>query len=175
MEQALRRASRPSSRWLFLVCALATLAAGRPTNGQSAPTSGQSAPPGPSQSQAQSSEKAASVLTEARAAIGGEAKLAAVKSFVVTGRTRQVRGDNLVPIEFEIQAELPDKYSRRDEFPAQDLRTDSDRLQRGPLRADSGPPATTGTSRRSAAADAGAAPGSARACNSATSSRTSPG
>ena len=120
MELALRRALRPSSRWLVLVCALATLAAGRPTSGQSAPTSGQSAPPGPAQSQAQS-EKAAGVITEARAAIGGEAKLAAVKTFVVTGRTRQVRGDNLVPIEFEIQAELPDKFARRDEFPAQDL------------------------------------------------------
>ena len=61
-----------------------------------------------------------SVLAAARAALGGEAKIAAIKTFIVTGRTRQVRGENLVPIEFEIQAELPDKYSRRDEFPAQD-------------------------------------------------------
>jgi hypothetical protein len=52
--------------------------------------------------------------------LAAEAKIAAVKTFIVTGRTRQVRGENLVPIEFEIQAELPDKYSRRDEFPAQD-------------------------------------------------------
>jgi hypothetical protein len=43
-----------------------------------------------------------------------------MKTLVITGRTRQVRGDNLVPIEFEIQAELPDKFARRDEFPAQD-------------------------------------------------------
>jgi hypothetical protein len=63
---------------------------------------------------------AESVLAAARAALGGEAKIASVKTFIVTGRTRQVRGENLVPIEFEIQAELPDKYSRRDEFPAQD-------------------------------------------------------
>jgi hypothetical protein len=61
-----------------------------------------------------------SVVAAARAALGGEAKIAAVKTFIATGRTRQVRGENLVPIEFEIQAELPDKYSRRDEFPAQD-------------------------------------------------------
>lgn len=60
------------------------------------------------------------VLAAARAALGGEARIAAVKTFIATGRTRQVRGENLVPIEFEIQAELPDKYSRRDEFPAQD-------------------------------------------------------
>ena len=63
---------------------------------------------------------AESVLAAARAALGGEAKIASVKTFIVTGRTKQVRGENLVPIEFEIQAELPDKYSRRDEFPAQD-------------------------------------------------------
>ena len=63
---------------------------------------------------------ATKVLSAARAALGGEARIAAVKTFVVTGRTRQVRGDNLVPIEFEIQCELPDKYSRRDEIPAQD-------------------------------------------------------
>lgn len=61
-----------------------------------------------------------SVMDSARTALGGEAKIAAVKTFIATGRTRQVRGENLVPIEFEIQAELPDKYSRRDEFPAQD-------------------------------------------------------
>jgi hypothetical protein len=60
------------------------------------------------------------VMADARAALGGEAKIAGVKTFIATGRTRQVRGENLVPIEFEIQAELPDKYSRYDEFPAQD-------------------------------------------------------
>ena len=60
------------------------------------------------------------VMAAARAALGGDAKIAAVKTFIATGRTRQVRGENLVPIEFEIQAELPDKYSRHDEFPAQD-------------------------------------------------------
>ena len=60
------------------------------------------------------------VMAAARAALGGDARIAAVKTFIATGRTRQVRGENLVPIEFEIQAELPDKYSRRDEFPAQD-------------------------------------------------------
>jgi hypothetical protein len=62
----------------------------------------------------------AAVLAETRAALGGDARIGSVKTFVVTGRTRQIRGDNLVPIEFEIQSELPDKYSRRDEFPAQD-------------------------------------------------------
>jgi len=63
---------------------------------------------------------AAAVLAEAREALGGEKRLSAVKNFVVTGHTRQVRGDNLVPIEFEIAAELPDRYVRKDEIPAQE-------------------------------------------------------
>jgi hypothetical protein len=64
---------------------------------------------------------AAQVLAAAREALGGEKKLSAVKGFVITGRTRQVRGNNLVPIEFEISCELPDKFVRKDDFPAQEL------------------------------------------------------
>ena len=63
---------------------------------------------------------AAAVLAAARQALGGEEKLNAVRTFVATGRTRQIRGDNLVPIEFEISCELPDKFVRRDEIPAQE-------------------------------------------------------
>jgi hypothetical protein len=63
---------------------------------------------------------AAGVLAAARAALGGDKKVAAVRTIVATGRTRQVRGDNLVPIEFEIAIELPDKYIRKDEIPAQE-------------------------------------------------------
>src|SRR5829696_10328235 len=62
----------------------------------------------------------AAILAAARQALGGEKKLAAIKSFTATGRTRQVRGENLVPIEFEIFVELPDKYLRKDEIPAQE-------------------------------------------------------
>src|SRR5262249_16735162 len=62
----------------------------------------------------------AAVLSAAREAMGGEKRLSAVKSFTASGRTQQVRGDNLVPIEFEINVELPDKYARRDEIPAQE-------------------------------------------------------
>ena len=69
---------------------------------------------------AQKPPDAATVLAAARDALGGEKRLAAVKSFSATGRTRQVRGDTLVPIEFEIVAELPDRYARRDEIPAQE-------------------------------------------------------
>jgi hypothetical protein len=63
---------------------------------------------------------ASTILTGAREALGGEKRLSAVKTFVATGRTRQIQGDNLVPIEFEISCELPDKYVRRDEIPARE-------------------------------------------------------
>jgi hypothetical protein len=63
---------------------------------------------------------ASRVLAGVRAALGGEKNLGAVKTFVATGRTRQLRGNNLVPIEFEINCELPDRFVRRDEIPAQD-------------------------------------------------------
>jgi len=62
----------------------------------------------------------ATVLAAAREALGGDTRLSAIKTFTATGRTRQVRGNNLVPIEFEITCELPDRFVRRDEVPAQD-------------------------------------------------------
>ena len=65
-------------------------------------------------------EVAAKVLAATREALGGDKKLSAIKTVVATGRTRQVRGENLVPIEFEIAMELPDKYLRKDEIPAQE-------------------------------------------------------
>jgi hypothetical protein len=75
-------------------------------------------PAGP---QAQTPGKDATpIVAAARQALGGEKKLSAVKSFSATGRTRQVRGENLVPIEFEIFVELPDKYLKKDEIPAQE-------------------------------------------------------
>jgi hypothetical protein len=72
-----------------------------------------------SQAQAPGSD-ASTILAAAREALGGEHKLAAVKTFTARGQTRQVRGNNLFPIEFEIACELPDRYVRRDEIPAQE-------------------------------------------------------
>ena len=63
---------------------------------------------------------ATAVMAAAREALGSEKRIAAVKTVVATGRTRQVQGDNLVPIEFEIYMELPDKYARTDEIPARE-------------------------------------------------------
>jgi len=70
--------------------------------------------------QTPATDAAATVLTATRQALGGEQKLAAVKTVLATGRTRQVRGENLVPIEFEIAMELPERYVRKDEIPAQE-------------------------------------------------------
>jgi hypothetical protein len=67
----------------------------------------------------ESVQKAAQVLADVRTALGGD-KLASLKTLVASGRTRRIRGNNLVPIEFEISIELPEKYLRVDEFPAED-------------------------------------------------------
>ena len=66
----------------------------------------------------QAATDATAVLAKAREALGGEKKLASIKTIVASGQTRQVRGENLIPIVFEINIELPAKYSRRDETPA---------------------------------------------------------
>src|SRR6187200_2854968 len=90
-------------------------------------------------------DRAAKVLADARAALGGDQKISSVKSFTTTGRTRRVQGDNLVPIEFEIAVELPDKYVRKDEIPAQESGPTStgfngDELIQLPVPAPPGPP-----------------------------------
>jgi hypothetical protein len=87
-----------------------------------------------------SSADATRVIAAAREALGGEARLSAVKSFVATGRTRQIRGDNLVPIEFEILCELPDKYVRKDEIPAQESGPTSIGFNAGELIQQPAPP-----------------------------------
>lgn len=60
------------------------------------------------------------ILAAARQALGGDKRLTAVKTFTASGRTKLVRGENLVPAEFEIFVELPDKFVRKDEVPAQE-------------------------------------------------------
>jgi hypothetical protein len=82
----------------------------------------QAPPPAPTPQTAPSPEsvqKAGQTLADVRKVLGGD-KLAALKTLVASGQTRRVRGNNLVPIEFEISIELPDKYVRVDEFPAED-------------------------------------------------------
>jgi len=98
------------------------------------------------------------ILAKAREALGGEKKLAAVKSFTATGRTRQVRGDNLVPIEFEIFVELPDKYLRKDEIPAQESGPTASGFNGEEWLQDPPPPAPPAAATPPAAARPGAAP-----------------
>ncbi len=66
------------------------------------------------------SGEAAAVLSATRQAMGGEKRLSSIKTIVASGQTRQLQGDNLVPIIFEITIELPDKYVRTDEIPARE-------------------------------------------------------
>ena len=106
-----------------LACALvATLGAGQTPPAQpapgGAPPRGAGAPPPPPPSP-EAIARAESILAEARKALGGD-KLAGVKTLVANGRTRRLRGNNIQPIEFEMSLELPDKYLRRDEFPAEE-------------------------------------------------------
>jgi hypothetical protein len=82
-------------------------------------TSAQGQSPSPPPAVPAGNERAAQVLAETRKALGGD-KLAGLTSILATGRTRRVRGDNLVPIEFEIALALPDKYVRKDEVPAEE-------------------------------------------------------
>jgi len=66
------------------------------------------------------SGEAAVVLSASRDALGGDKRIGSIKTVVASGHTRQLQGDNLVPIEFEISIELPDKYVRTDEIPARE-------------------------------------------------------
>lgn len=66
------------------------------------------------------SGEAAAVLSAARDALGGEKRISSIKTIVTSGHTRQLQGDNLVPILFEINIELPDKYVRTDEIPTRE-------------------------------------------------------
>jgi hypothetical protein len=90
-----------------------------PPGAEGAAGRGTPAPPAPPPSQA-SIDAAAKVLAAARTALGGDAKHTAVTTLVATGRTRRVSGENLVPVEFEIDVELPDRYVRKDEIPARE-------------------------------------------------------
>jgi hypothetical protein len=58
---------------------------------------------------------AAKILADVRLALGGEAKLAAVKTLAANGRSTRVNGDqSAAPTDFEVAIELPDKYVRKD-------------------------------------------------------------
>jgi hypothetical protein len=130
----------------------------------------QATPPAPPQAaQATGSVTVEEVLAAMHTALGG-ARLDAVKSFTVTGRTRRLQGNNLLPIEFEINCELPDKYVRKDEVPVQENDPTSrgfngDKLIQIPPPA--GPPAAAARAGAPPPAAAGAAamrgaPGAAR-------------
>ena len=105
---------------------------------------------------AESIKRAEQVLADARKALGGD-KLTELKSLVASGRTKRVRGNNLVPIEFEILIELPSKYVRLDEFPAEDTDPTSAGFN-GDALIQIPPPPATSTPPAGSTLPAGAAP-----------------
>src|SRR2546425_5040458 len=64
---------------------------------------------------AQDAAKGASLLAEARKAIGGEDKVAAIKRLQVSGTFLRSTGpDQIVDGDFDVFIELPDKYRKNE-------------------------------------------------------------
>lgn len=60
-------------------------------------------------------QDASKVLSLVREALGGDKKIAAVKTLAVTGRSARVNGASTAPAtDFEIAMELPDKYMKKE-------------------------------------------------------------
>jgi hypothetical protein len=115
------------------------------------PQRGAAPPPSP-----QAVERAAQVVADARKAMGGD-KLAALQTLVATGRTQRVRGNNLVPIEFEMALERPDKFVRKDEVPAEESGPTTTGFAGDDVIQTGAPPAPGGGSGRGAGPATGAA------------------
>ena len=64
--------------------------------------------------QTEDTAKGASLLAEARKALGGEDKLAAVKRLQVKGEMRRGQGNNTLEGDSEVFLELPDKFRRNE-------------------------------------------------------------
>jgi hypothetical protein len=60
----------------------------------------------------EASDKGTEVLSDARKAIGGEARLSAVKTIVATGKSRRQMGQVQMSGELEVAIALPDRYVR---------------------------------------------------------------
>ena len=102
------------ARGLFPSIQVIVLGATVVAQGQ-APAGAQAPPAKPGAVTAPSAEavkRAEQILAASREALGGE-KLATLKTLAASGRTKRVRGNNLVPIEFEILVELPNNCTRR--------------------------------------------------------------
>jgi hypothetical protein len=85
---------------------------------QAAQPSAPAAAPAPAYVPAPSDEKALAVLTEVRKAIGGDAKIAALKTVSFEGTYRRVMGDQDMNGDLELYFALPDKFQRVEQLPA---------------------------------------------------------
>lgn len=111
------RAPRPSVGTSLLTAAL--LAAATALPGAQAPAgapapSPQGAAAGVQGTPAQDTERGAAVLAEARKAIGGAEKLAAIERLEVRGKSARAIGTNVLEGDFEFQIEQPDKFRRHE-------------------------------------------------------------
>ncbi len=68
------------------------------------------------QAPAQDTVKGAALLAQAREALGGADKLAAIRRLEVKGESRRAQGNQSVEGDLEILLELPDKYRRKEEL-----------------------------------------------------------
>src|SRR4029453_16943351 len=64
--------------------------------------------------QTEDTAKGASLLAEARKALGGEDKLVAIKRLQVKGEMRRGQGNNTLEGDTEVFLELPDKFRRNE-------------------------------------------------------------
>lgn len=63
---------------------------------------------------AQDVEKGASLLSEARKALGGDEKLRGIKTVQTSGKFKRSAGNNTIEGDFEVFIELPNKYRRNE-------------------------------------------------------------
>ena len=59
-------------------------------------------------------QDASKILSASREALGGDTKLAAVKTLIATGRSSRVTQNGSVANDFELALELPDRFFKKD-------------------------------------------------------------
>ena len=116
----------PTRNYAFLAPAIATmiaapflapsLALAQAPASQAAQPSAPAAAPVPASAPAPSDAKSLEVLAEVRKAIGGDAKIAALKTARFAGTYRRVMGEQDVTGDLELYFGLPDKFQRVEQF-----------------------------------------------------------
>jgi hypothetical protein len=85
---------------------------------QAAPAAGPQAPPAPPYVPKPSDAKSLALLGEVRKAMGGDAKIAALKTVSFEGTYRRVMGEQDMAGDLELYFALPDRFQRVEQLPA---------------------------------------------------------